>query len=258
MLISEFSPWAPSPARLELSEGEIHVWRADLNCEEEVLFQLEATLAADEKVRADRFYFEKDRRAFVATRGILRELLGRYLNKPPACIQFEYGSQGKPSLHLNQPEPSIQFNVSHSHGMALLAFGIGCPLGVDVELVRSDFATDDIAQRFFSPREVREWHALPTSLRVEGFFLCWTRKEAYVKARGEGLQIPLESFHVSLTPGKPEELHTADGVQWRLHSLRSDPRYIGALVGRCGDWRLRYWDWKRGWPTGAPPQGCHS
>lgn len=242
--MSESSFWAPSPYNLELSEREIHVWRAHLNCEATVLSQLEATLDADEKARADRFYFERDRNAFVATRGILRQLLGRYLNHSPAQLQFSYGPQGKPSLQSSQSERPIQFNVSHSHGLALLAFAVGCPLGVDVELVRSDFATDDIARRFFSPVEVKEWHALPDSLRVEGFFLCWTRKEAYVKAKGQGLQIPLESFHVSLTPDQPERLQTEDGLQWSLHSLRFESGYVGALVAKYSGWRLRYWDWK--------------
>lgn len=256
MANSECSSWVPGPDQLELNDGEIHIWRAHLNCVKFVLSQLEATLGPDERIRADRFHFERDRNAFVAARGILRQLLGRYLGRLPADIQFDYGPQGKPSLRL-QSKPSIQFNLSHSHGLALLAFATNCPLGVDVELVRSDFATDDIARRFFSPLEVEEWHVLPDSLRVEGFFLCWTRKEAYVKAKGQGLQIPLDSFHVSLTPGQPEELRSEDGLQWSLHSLRPGPGYVGALVGKCAGPRLRCWDWNPG-PAAARVQGCHS
>src|SRR5260370_4261535 len=128
MVNCEFRLWAPGPDQLELNEGEIHIWRAHLNCEKIILSQFEATLGADEKVRADRFHFERDRNAFVATRGILRQLLGRYIDRSPVDLQFDYGPQGKPSLRSNQSERSIQFNVSHSHGLALLAFGVGCPL----------------------------------------------------------------------------------------------------------------------------------
>ena len=236
--------WQPNPERLELAEDEIHVWRAYLDCDEVVLHQFEATLATDETARANRFVFPRDRNAFIATRGILRKLLGRYVSHSPARLEFDYSPRGKPFLRANQIERSIEFNVSHSHGLALLAFAAKRRLGVDVELVRPDFASDEIAQRYFSPQELTELRALPASLQAEGFFLCWTRKEAYVKARGEGLHIPLESFQVSLTPGQPELLQAADSEPWTLHSLQPDPRFVGALVGEGRGWRLRYWDWK--------------
>jgi 4'-phosphopantetheinyl transferase len=241
--MSDSNSWHPSPEQLELGEDEIHLWRAYLDCEEAVLRQLEATLAPDEKDRANRFFFQQDRNGFIGTRGVLRELLGRYMHRSPASLEFEYSALGKPSLRAKL-EPPIQFNVSHSHGLALLGFAVGRHLGVDVELLRPAVAGDEIAERFFSPQEVMELRALPPSLRDEGFFLCWTRKEAYVKARGEGLNVPLESFHVSLTPGQPERLQSADSSRWSLRSLRPDPRYVGALVGEGGDWRLRCWDWK--------------
>ena len=112
-----------------------------------------------------------------------------------------------------------------------------------MELIRPEFAADEIADRYFSPQEAMELRGLSPSLRVEAFFLCWTRKEAYIKARGEGLHIPLRSFHVSLTPGQPERLESRDSSHWSLHSLRPDACYVGALVGEGGGWRLRYWDW---------------
>ena len=128
-------------------------------------------------------------------------------------------------------------------GVALLAFTVGRQVGVDLELVRK-FGGQEIAERFFSPQEVMELSCLPQSLRDEGFFLCWTRKEAYVKARGEGLNIPLKSFHVTLTPGKPECLHATDDPNWTLRSLRPDPQYVGALVAEGRGWKLRRWNWK--------------
>ena len=116
-------------------------------------------------------------------------------------------------------------------------------MGVDLELVRK-LGGQEIAERFFSPQEVMELSCLPQSLRDEGFFLCWTRKEAYVKARGEGLNIPLKSFHVTLTPGKPECLHATDDSNWTLRSLRPDPQYVGALVAEGRGWKLRRWSWR--------------
>jgi 4'-phosphopantetheinyl transferase len=236
--------WAPNPEQLELGDDEIHVWRVHLDFEETELDRFESTFTPDEKVRANRLLFRRDRNVFVATRGVLRQLLGRYLSYSPADLEFDYGPQGKPFLREEFLKRSIQFNVSHSHGLALLAFTVGRNLGVDIEFVRPDFAAYDIAERYFSPLELMELRALPPSLRAEGFFLGWTRKEAYVKAKGQGLQLPFEKFHVSLTPGRPERLQSGDSFRWNLRSLRPDPRYAGALVGEGRDWWPCYWDWK--------------
>jgi 4'-phosphopantetheinyl transferase len=242
--MSDFNSWEASAERLELDADEIHVWRASLDCDETLVSKLEATLASVEKARADRFVFQRDRNAFIAARGILRELLGRYVNRDAAHLEFDYGAQGKPSLRAESSQKLVRFNVSHSHGMALLAFALDRHVGVDVELIRPDFAGERIAERFFSPQEVAELRSLPPTLQDEAFFLCWTRKEAYIKARGEGLQIPLTSFHVSLTPGKPELVQAADSSRWSLRSLRPGPRYVGAVVGEGRDWRLRGREWK--------------
>jgi 4'-phosphopantetheinyl transferase len=239
----EMSSWAESPRELAIASDEIHVWRARLDCEAPILRQFEATLAADEQDRARRFHFERDRDSYIATRGLLRELLARYVGRAPAKIEFEYSALGKPSLRATHSDEPIRFNVSHSHGMALFAFAIDRSVGVDVELLRPDFGGMEIAERFFSRQEVEELRSLPGSLQGEGFFLCWTRKEAYVKARGEGLHIPLDSFHVSLTPGQPEKLSSADSARWSLRSLRPDPKYAGALVAEAGEWHLRLLDW---------------
>jgi 4'-phosphopantetheinyl transferase len=239
----DFKSWAPDPQALELEEGEIQVWRAHLDCEA-MLSRFEATLSSDERVRASRYFFQQDRNGFIATRGVLRELLGRYVSRTPKELEFDYTPQGKPSLRAELLGRRIRFNVSHSHNLALFAFAVGRNLGVDVELVRPDFGGDEIAERYFAPQEVEELRVLPPSMRAEGFFLCWTRKEAYVKARGEGLHIPLDSFHVSLTPGRPEQLHSVDGFRWSLRSLLPDARYVGAVVGEGQGWQLRCWDWK--------------
>jgi 4'-phosphopantetheinyl transferase len=244
---SDSNPWELSPKRLELVEEEVHVWRAYLDCEAIDLRQFEGTLSTDEKARANRFSFQRDRDRFIATRGILRELLGRYVNRAPGQLEFDYGPQGKPSLRTDVRPKWAQFNVSHSQGIALLAFSVGRNLGVDVELIR-EIAGGEIAEHYFSPQEVTELRSLPPSLQDEGFLLCWTRKEAYIKARGEGLHVPLKSFHVTLTPEKPARLRTTDGLHWSLHSLRPDARYVGAVVGEGRGWKLRCGSW-------APPEG---
>jgi 4'-phosphopantetheinyl transferase len=209
-----------------------------------VLPRFEAALAADEKARAQRFIFQPDRNSYIVARGVLRELLGKYLNRGPSEIEFDYGAQGKPALRSGWSQSGVQFNVSHSHGTVLFAFAVARQVGVDVELVRPDFAGEKIAERFFSPQEVRELRSLPAAVQDEGFFLCWTRKEAYIKARGEGLQIPLKSFHVSLTPSKPARLQANDSSRWSLRSLRLEGRYVGALVGEGKGWKLRGFKWR--------------
>lgn len=239
----ELDSWAASPPELGLVPGEIHVWRAYLEHEGPHLTELPSTLAPDEQARANRYFLASDRNHYVAARGILRELLGRYVGCSAREVRFEYGPHGKPFLGPEFHRFPIRFNISHSHGLALFAFGLGCDVGLDVELVRSDFGGNDIAERYFAPQEVQELQGLPTALQAEGFFLCWTRKEAYLKARGEGLHIPLESFYVSLTPGLPERLHSTDAARWSLRSLRPDQRYVGALVVGGHEWSLRCWDW---------------
>lgn len=241
--MSDFNSWELSPERLVLEADEVHVWRVFLNCSEKELHEFKATLACNETARAQRFVFQMDRDYFVATRGVLRQLLGRYLNRAAADVEFEYGPQGKPVLRTESSQKPVQFNVSHSHGVALLAFAIRRQVGVDVELVRPDFASGKIAERFFSEQEVLELRSLPPATQNEGFFLCWTRKEAYIKARGEGLQIALKSFHVSLTPGKAERLQAEDESCWSLRSLLPGPQYVGAIVAEGKDWQLRGWDW---------------
>ncbi len=242
--MDDHNGWASNSEQFEFEDQEIHVWRAYLDCEEIGLHRFEETLAPDEKARANRFVFRQDRNRYVAARGALRELLGRYLDRSPAAIEFDYSTKGKPSLRAARNERSIQFNVSHSHGLALLAFALGRNLGIDVEFIRPEFPADEIAQRYFSPKEVMELRTLPPSLRAEGFYLCWTRKEAYIKATGEGLHVPLESFNVSLTPGQPERLESTDSDRWSMRSLYPDPLYAAALVAEGQHLRLRKWGWE--------------
>jgi 4'-phosphopantetheinyl transferase len=196
----------------------------------------------DELTRANRFHFEKDRRHFVVARGFLRVLLGRYLNRNPKQFKFNYGPYGKPAL---PGEGLLRFNMSHSHGIALYAVTEGRDVGVDVEYVRSDFTSDDIARRFFSPFEVENLCGLPTEERVSSFFRCWTRKEAYIKATGRGLSQPLDGFDVTLGPAESAALlRTDDGSheRWSMANIEVGPGYAGAVAVEGPITKIEYWN----------------
>ena len=235
--------WLPAPAELKLGASDVHLWRASLDCDAPVLSRLETTLSSDETARANRFVYSKDRNHFVAARGILRELLGAYLTLPPAQIRFRYAEHGKPALDANPSDSVLQFNLSHSGSLAIYGFSLGRRLGVDVEKIRPQLAGEDIARRYFAAREDAELQALPMQRRAEGFFLCWTRKEAYIKAHGAGLSLPLDSFTVSLTPGRAAELQSDDSDDWALRSLEPGPGFVGAMVAEGRNWRSSSWSW---------------
>ena len=156
--------------------------------------------------------------------------------------------RASPHWRIRVQNRAYAFNLSHSHGLAVIAVGAGREVGIDVELLRPEFAGEDIAKRYFSAREVRELAQLPVGSRTEGFFRCWTRKEAYIKARGEGLHVPLDSFSVSLSPDRFPELLSADESRWKIESLvpssEAERRYAAALVAEGKDWASRYFNWR--------------
>jgi 4'-phosphopantetheinyl transferase len=225
-----------------LLPNEIHVWSARLDLSGADVERLAHTLSADETTRAGRFHFVRHRAAFVATRGILRQLLGSYTGHDPSKLQFSYRSKGKPFLASPLNHSGMEFNVAHSHGLALLAFSLGSPLGIDVEFVRSDLAIEQIADRYFTEQEIAELRSFPVQQRPETFFRAWTRKEAYMKALGEGLQIPLASFSVSLDPSELPTLQSSDSARWSIHSLSPAAGFVGAMVAESGDRPIHYWN----------------
>lgn len=210
--------------------AEIHVWHAALDREDQAACQLESTLSLEEIARADRFHFVNDRKRFVVARGLLRELLGGYLRQEPASVEFSYGQHGKPSLSGGNSLSGLCFNLSHSANLVVYAIARERNLGIDVEHVRPESAGDDIAERYFSAREVSDLRLLPPEARVEGFFNCWTRKEAYLKATGMGLQIALDSFAVSLLPNQPAQFVGGVEAQWNLAAHRPAEGYVAAVV----------------------------
>lgn len=241
--------WQP-PSALALAADEIHVWLAPLEQPVECVQQFLTTLAPDERERAARFYFEKDRRHFIVARGILRALLGGYLQVPASSLHFTYNPYGKPILDLPDRSPALSFNLSHSHEMALYAFTYGREIGADIEYMRP-LAFDEylqLAQHHFSPRECATLRALPAAERKQAFFNCWTRKEAYIKARGKGLSLPLDSFDVSLAPNEPAELLASREApytvtDWTLRALTVPNEYAAALMAEGRSWHVRYWKW---------------
>jgi 4'-phosphopantetheinyl transferase len=231
--------WSKSPAILSLPKNEVHVWRAWLDAEPAEYLRLREFLSEDEIARADRFVFPRDREHFVVARGKLRKFLGLYLQLPPQSLRFVTGKFGKPSL---AEHDNFRFNVTHSYGLALYAFAMDRDLGIDAEKIRRDFGGMDIAERYFSRAEQNELRELAAELQSAAFFLCWTRKEAYIKAHGDGLQIPLASFDVSLTPGKPETLQSPDSHRWNLSSFTPAPEYAAAMVTEGGIPSIRFLD----------------
>jgi 4'-phosphopantetheinyl transferase len=231
--------WHPAPAYLTLSPAEVHVWRASLHTSPSRLADLHAVLAEDERQRAARFHAERDRQSYIVARGVLRTLLGRYVQLPPQELRFSYNSYGKPALEGPADRAPLYFNLSHSHQLVLYAVAYGRDLGIDVEYVRPDFARDQIAEQFFSPRENVELRTLPQAQHTIGFFNCWTRKEAYIKARGLGLSLPLDQFDVSLTPGAPAVLWQtrdipAEAARWSLWELYPGPGSCSLPTRRSG------------------------
>jgi len=203
---------------------------AELQADRELIDDYALSLSPSETARASRFVFERDRRSFILCRGMLRAQLGTYLSVPRHTIEISTGPRGKPMLTGPLRKSDLRFNLSHSHGLAIFAFSRGKEVGVDAELIRPDIEAEEIAQRYFSDDERRELGRLKNAERATAFFACWTRKEAYLKARGEGLGARLDSFSVTLTPGAPVLLRSEDACRWSLYSFELRKGWATALV----------------------------
>ena len=241
--VVSFAP-PPCPVR-SLGVNELHLWLAELDVADDELALVKQPLSADERERAGRFRFEHDRRHYTVARGVLRILLGHYTNRRPESIQFTYNAHGKPALVDNQ---LCRFNVSHSHGLAVYGFAVDREIGVDIERIRPDFAGMDIAQRFFSPTEVAALGRVPEAARTKAFFNCWTRKEAFIKAKGLGVFLGLHTFAVTLAPAEEPALlsHDADpdaAERWTMFELPAPDGFVAAAAVEGGEITPRYWKW---------------
>jgi 4'-phosphopantetheinyl transferase len=217
-----------------LASDCVHVWLTSEVADVSSLQLLGSLLSPEERQRAARFRFDKDRNLFVAARGWLRALSGAYTNSAPTEVAFRYSARGKPELS-HPGVLDLRFNVSHSGQMIVLAFARGRRVGVDVEEIRKDFSIVEIAERFFSPTERAGLRNLPATARDQAFFRCWTRKEAYIKATGDGLSLPLEQFDVSLAPNEPAQLletrpDPAEAERWSMWDLGVGEQYAAAVV----------------------------
>jgi 4'-phosphopantetheinyl transferase len=237
--------WRLPPKELILPERIVHVYRVALDLPDGDIQEMVQLLSDDEIARANRFVFPSYRAHYIAGRAQLRLILSRYLMQSPVDLAFEYNEFGKPFL---ESSDNIQFNISHSHELGLIAVTKQKLIGIDIERIRPDIDYTQIAQQFFSPGEVRQLMELAEEMQIEAFYACWTRKEAFIKAWGMGLTIPLDQFEVSFTPNLPARLiHSGTDLiekkDWSLHELKPGTRYIAALAIQDQDPEIQCWQW---------------
>lgn len=237
------SDWSAPPAEPAIAPGEVHLWRIDQSAagggvrEEDV-----ALLSADERERMARYRFERDRRRFALRRAAVRRILGAYLRADPARLGFRLAPGGRPEVE-DPGDPPLRFNVSHSEEIALVGVASGSDLGVDVEVVRPIADMDSLAREVFSPAEREAYGSLAAKDRPAAFFNGWTRKEAWLKGRGEGLIGDLAGFDVTIAPGLPPRLLRVAGApgeagRWRLRALEPVRGAVAAVAVRAESCRL--------------------
>jgi 4'-phosphopantetheinyl transferase len=227
--------WTEAPEELRLCAGEAFIWAAVLDLPARAAGEISKVLSSEERERAARFRFEKDQIQYIASRSFLRAILGQFLEIDPKVVRFRYNAFGKPLLADEFTASRIEFNLAHSKGLGLFAVTLDRAIGVDVEQHRPDLATMEIANRFFAPEEVKALTAIQPSSRLEAFFECWTRKEAFIKARGMGLSLPLDKFTVAFGPNRAPALLSADegattAANWTLADLSPADGYSGAVA----------------------------
>lgn len=242
--------WSSHYVASALPDDTVHVWRASLELPASQQQALWRTLSADERARFERIRHERVRTHFLIARGILRMILGHYLQISPDQIVFDYNEHGKPFLVDACAGTGLCFNLSHSRDLALFAVTHHHEVGVDVEYHRPGSLEDRmrIARRFFSDEEYRVLTTLPAHRRQEAFFVCWTRKEAFIKAKGRGLSLPLSHFDVSLSPDEPAALlatrwDKTEAARWSLYGLHPGDGYSGAVAVEGRDVRVACWQW---------------
>lgn len=240
--------WRARPKKVILRDNEVHLWRSSLQLGSEIIEKLRSTLSADEIERANRFRSQKDRYGFIAGRGILRSILADYLKRSPGEIVLRYNDHGKPYISNMPVSCGIDFNLSHSEGLAAYAFTRGRRVGIDLERLRLNLSFEKIAKRFFTASEFASLAALDKEELPGCFFTLWTRKEACIKAKGKGLSIPLNRFVVTtdnsqIAGPKPAARHHDNAQGFSLHSFTPAPGYIGALAVEGKSLEIKHWIW---------------
>jgi 4'-phosphopantetheinyl transferase len=240
--------WKAPPAQLQLTAKDVHIWRAGIDLPAERIQELEKKLSPDEMLRAEHFRFETDRSRFIVARGILRLILAGYLNIEPGLISFSYAENGKPRLQNIFSKKGIQFNLSHSEGLALYVFSRWHEVGVDIEFIREISEMEQIVEQFFSIRERTLYDRLPGREKHVMFYSWWTRKEALTKAVGEGLSYPLDSIDALSDEEKSVESPEFSGKaneepRWSVWDLEPAEECVGAAVAAGTEWNVRCWQW---------------
>lgn len=227
--------WQNPSSNLVLPDDEIHLWRVDLNFSNQYIEQLEATLSEDEKQRANRFKFAHHKKHFIAARGILRQLLGRYIQSPGEKIDFIYNSRGKPELSSCFSDYNLKFNISHSQSLALYSFNYEKKIGIDLEYLRDNIDYKTLAQRFFCDREFKLINNCAMEQQQQRFYQLWTAKEAYLKATGEGLSGGLENLEIKLNREGHIYLHSIKNQEklaqcWSLYNFIPENNFIATVA----------------------------
>jgi 4'-phosphopantetheinyl transferase len=246
-MAEDFGPRAADHT-LRLTSSELHVWAIPLDVPEGEIIRSACVLSADERARAEQFYFDIHRRRYTAGRAALRAILAAYTRKRAADVRFVYGPYGKPRLA--PPDDGVRFNFSNFEGHAVCVVALDTEVGIDLEVVRELSDYEMIARHFFSPGETEALLALPPALRGEAFVSCWTRKEAFLKALGSGLALALDSFEVTLRPGEPPRLLSVKGrperaAEWSLISLAPAPGFVVAVAVRGRPRAVRTWRYQK-------------
>jgi 4'-phosphopantetheinyl transferase len=233
--------WPVATSWPALDDQAVHVWATDFAAWRDDVDSLLSLLSPDERHRAESFRHGARRETAIVTRGLLRKLLAKYHAPEAGLIQFRYGVHGKPLLE----DTNFHFNTSHSHDLVVFAFTRAGEVGVDIERIRADTPRlREIAEKYFAPGELKPLLAMPDAERTEAFFRCWTRKEAFLKARGDGVFGGLNKFEVSLDE-KEARLLRVDGElnsrRWSMAPLHGIGEHAGAVVVRAPECRLSCW-----------------
>ena len=240
--------WNTPSKQMYLSPNEVHIWKVELTPPELQLPVLQNLLSPDEHERAQRIRFHQQQQAFITSRGILRFLISRYLQTGAQSLEFSQGPHGKPFLLRPCPNPSLFFNISHSHQLALYAFSLNREVGIDLEYKHRKIDYPPLVTRICSDQEKAVMSSLEPTEQKNTLLACWTRKEAYLKATGKGITVSLHSITVSLPPSSPISLLRVDGdeqetTRWTMHEIQANLDYTAALVAAGNDWQPTYWNW---------------
>jgi len=239
--------WLEAPAAMSLNSQQIHVWRAKLPAAPGRMAALADDLDGDEQARAARFVFARDADRYRAWHGALRRILARYLNVAPDRVRYVFGHNGKPALAPGFTPGGLRFNLAHSGDMALVGVALGREVGVDVEQTRPLLDAESIAERYFSARERAALADWPAAERPAAFFKIWTGKEAFIKATGHGLSLPLDSFSVpaNLAPGASAPVSVdGAGPAWAVRWLEPGPGYAAAVAAEGLSWEVACWQFE--------------